>query len=683
MLGAFGDGGSTGNGDAVRASIAAGHDHGRFSGVYESTTAGYSNPFGSLTTPGLTNYRIAYDHPTGLRGSVSLEYDGQTTTALGENASQQNLGLHLRQPLSKKLTLTAGADVHRSSGQTAAVPAPILGYSAIGIPTPSPDQPLVQNVSYAGGASTQADLGLNWRAEPALRARGATGAEHRRHREPDAAGANQRAVHLSHGRSGKLLRARAVDRRSDAELRNLVGRAHRPGAVHALDADRVRSLGQSDDDGRVELPRRPHGVRHRRLRALRRQGDVEVLANSSPATRSRRPATARGERHRAARLGGFGVYGADLSYANGDRFHATPRCRREPGFAGGSTLNVGAAGGSAPEISILANVNATNVAGYSSNTDRIGVAWRPSGDVRGAGLLAYQRTSGDASSSSAYTDVVSYDQLYRPTHRLDLVGRVAYELDGDAYYAPDTLLYALPRDAAAGRPFDIGAEFQWIGTSNLGAYDRTSFASRARDPARRQLASRGRLQLRRLGRPLAGGVTDAPGILRDGDERRRPHLRLGQIRATKRSARRRPGEPRSAAVAIAGGVVKAVVIPNRSPRSSSYQALSLGAYAATSPLHWHALRSRRTWRRSRRSASSRRVPSSCWPCGAFRSAPSGCGVPTSRRMRTSSTPRSWPRSLPSPGRSPQPRSRCSAMAVPRRFARAAAPISCARARPAR
>ena len=49
---------------------------------------------------------------------MSLEYDGQTTTALGENASQQNLGLHLRQPLSKKLTLTAGADVHRSSGQT-------------------------------------------------------------------------------------------------------------------------------------------------------------------------------------------------------------------------------------------------------------------------------------------------------------------------------------------------------------------------------------------------------------------------------------------------------------------------------------------------------------------------------------------------------------------------------------
>ena len=36
VLGAFGDGGSTGNGDAVRASIAAGHDHGRFSASYES-----------------------------------------------------------------------------------------------------------------------------------------------------------------------------------------------------------------------------------------------------------------------------------------------------------------------------------------------------------------------------------------------------------------------------------------------------------------------------------------------------------------------------------------------------------------------------------------------------------------------------------------------------------------------
>ena len=97
--------------------------------------------------------------------------------------------------------------------------------------------------------------------------------------------------------------------------------------------------------------------------------------------------------------------------------------------------------------------------------------------MRGAGLLAYTRTSGDAWSSSAYTNVVSYDQLYRPTRRLDLTGRVAYELDGDAYYAPGTLLYALRATQRLGDRFDIGSEFQWIGTSNLSAYNRTGFAS--------------------------------------------------------------------------------------------------------------------------------------------------------------------------------------------------------------
>jgi hypothetical protein len=71
---------------------------------------------------------------------------------------------------------------------------------------------------------------------------------------------------------------------------------------------------------------------------------------------------------------------------------------------------------------------------------------------------------------------VSYDQLYRPTQRLDLVGRVAYELDGDTYYEPHTLLYALRATQRLGARFDIGSEFQWIGTSNLGAYNRTGFA---------------------------------------------------------------------------------------------------------------------------------------------------------------------------------------------------------------
>ena len=140
VLGAYGDSGDTGNGNAVRASISAGHDRGRFNAFYESTTGGYSNPFGALVTPGLTNYRIAYDHPTGMRGSLTVEYDGQTTNALGVAAAQQNAGIHLRQPLSKKVTLTAGVDLHTSSGQSGAVPPPSSAIRAL--PGSRPRRPI-------------------------------------------------------------------------------------------------------------------------------------------------------------------------------------------------------------------------------------------------------------------------------------------------------------------------------------------------------------------------------------------------------------------------------------------------------------------------------------------------------------------------------------------------------------
>ncbi len=477
VLGAYGDSGDTGNGNAVRASISAGHDHGRFNAFYESTTGGYSNPFGALVTPGLTNYRIAYDHPTGMRGSLTVEYDGQTTNALGVAAAQQNAGIHLRQPLSKKVTLTAGVDLHTSSGQSGAVPAAILGYPGItGIATPSPDQPLVQNVAYAGGTSTQASLGLNWKPSSlfelsAARFQNVGGIEN-----PTQPGQTNAQFTYHMGDKGSLFvrelwtdvptlsfatSSAALTGPAQSTHSTMIGFDRAVGPTTTVESSYLIDKTASGSDAYALF-----GVKQTLKFDKYFNGDAFAQAGNG-----------NGQNGTGGQLGGFGVYGADLSYANGDRFHATASAQTRTGFAGGSTLNFGAAGGLSSEISILANINASNVSGYTSNTDRIGVAWRPANDVRGAGLLAYTRTSGDAWSSSAYTNVVSYDQLYRPTRRLDLTGRVAYELDGDAYYAPGTLLYALRATQRLGDRFDIGSEFQWIGTSNLSAYNRTGFAS--------------------------------------------------------------------------------------------------------------------------------------------------------------------------------------------------------------
>ncbi len=475
VLGAFGDAGDSGNGDAFHAGLTAGGKAGRFTGSYDSTSNGYANPFGGLTTPGLTNYRVAYELGSATRGDLTLEYDGQITTALGNDATQQNLGLHARAPIGKRLTLTAGVDVHTSSGQNGDAPAPVLAYPGLAIAPPLPGTTYEQNIAYAGGESTQADLGLDWKATSNLD----LSAERRQNigglENPTQPGETNAQLTYRMSDTGSLfVRELWSDVPTLSFATSSIAATGTAQATHSMmvgfdraitPATTVESSYVVNDTASGIDAYALFGVKQTLKFSHFLTGDAFVQTGNGS-----------GGDGTGQDLGGFGVYGADLAYANGDRMHATASAQVRTGFGAGSTLNVGAAGALSTEISLLANVNATDVAGYAANQDNVGLAWRPSNDRRGAGLLAYERTSGDAYSSSASTNVVSYDQLYRPTQRLDLVGRVAYELDGDTYYEPHTLLYALRATQRLGARFDIGSEFQWIGTSNLGAYNRTGFA---------------------------------------------------------------------------------------------------------------------------------------------------------------------------------------------------------------
>ena len=63
--------------------------------------------------------------------------------------------------------------------------------------------------------------------------------------------------------------------------------------------------------------------------------------------------------------------------------------------------------------------------------------------------------------------VLSIEQLYRPTTRLELAGRYAYKLDGDSYFAAKTGLFGFRATQKIGDRFDIGAEVSTLATANV------------------------------------------------------------------------------------------------------------------------------------------------------------------------------------------------------------------------
>ena len=176
---------------------------------------------------------------------------------------------------------------------------------------------------------------------------------------------------------------------------------------------------------------------------------------------------------------GFTVFGANLSYANGNRLHATASVQDRTGGFGGATLNFGIAGALSTEFSVLGTFNESNFAGFDYSDARFGLAWRPSGNQRGAGLLGFERAGGAIDTATAgHGDVLSYDQVYRPTGKLELAGRFAYKVDGDSYYSPPTRrCNAFRSTQRLGPRLDIGGEWHWLTQPGLAGTEQSSFAT--------------------------------------------------------------------------------------------------------------------------------------------------------------------------------------------------------------
>jgi hypothetical protein len=175
-------------------------------------------------------------------------------------------------------------------------------------------------------------------------------------------------------------------------------------------------------------------------------------------------------------LSGFNVYGISATYTDGSRMRGSTSYQIRTGDSPGSTWALGLAGSLSPDVSLQATVNNSRTSGTAYDDARVGLAWRPSRNDRGATLLEYEAQDGTLAPLATHADTLSIEQLYRPTRRLELAGRYAYKLDGDSYYPAQTSLFALRARQKIGSRFDIGAETSYLDVKNLPGAQQAGFA---------------------------------------------------------------------------------------------------------------------------------------------------------------------------------------------------------------
>ena len=443
-----GNGGSALHAQFVRA---LGAD--RLSLLYDRTDAGYSDPFGGLSTPGLLNERLTYAHKyAGGSGEVALDIGHQANAGIGiASSAQTSASLRTRRAITKRFTLT-GALERRFATSSAAGPA--LASAPVTLPPgfiPPPGSALGSYQPSPSQSSTQATVGMDWRATSALdvsvnRVQTIGGANDVQPTQTDA----QLTYDL-----GKGGRAYLRERWSASPIQSFAAATQSltapTGGTRATELGFQRKLGDATTIDTSYLVDHTAsggdlyaamGVRER-LSFGRTKGDAFF-----------QHATATG-----ANGGGFDLYGLSLSYADpAARFRASGSTQLRTGNGSGVSISLAAVGALSPDVSVFASVNDARSAGNNQSDERVGLAWRPSHSDAGVTLMQFQRTDGSAVLTNTQSGVLSLEQVLHVRSRTELVARYAYKTDGDSYYAAHSSLAGLRVDQRVGSRLDVGAE---------------------------------------------------------------------------------------------------------------------------------------------------------------------------------------------------------------------------------
>ena len=427
----------------------------KFETSFQSTTQGYVNPFGGLSTPGLLDYRFLYTHILGPHGSLVASYDTQKNNYLGNRSSQSRVQVRIREAVSKRITIFSGLVQSRSS-------------QSIVSATTNPIQPSPPSIN----TSLQGEFGFDYRVTEHL-ALTLSRLQNLSRSASVSSSPNQSQGQISYDFSGKG-RAYLQEIITDAPIQSF-GASTSGLATAALGSTSATTFGFERSLGSATTVNEELQIDHSNT------GDV-VRAVSGIRERFRLGHTLKGDlafqRAGGNAQSGFQTYSTSLDWHPTDRFKISSSYQSRTGSGNGSTLFVGAIGALTDDVSLFASINKSLGASFASTDSRVGLSVRPLQSDRLVTLLGYRSASG-ISSLGGRSDVFSVDQIFRPTHRLELVGRYAYKLDGDTYYAARTSVGGLRITQNIGRKADIGAEMSLIGSKSAPSVDKYGIALEA------------------------------------------------------------------------------------------------------------------------------------------------------------------------------------------------------------
>jgi hypothetical protein len=427
---------------------------------FQTTTEGYTDPFGGLSTPGLMTYSATYTKSLAKRDSLALSYAGQSNNYMGTVNSERDASLLYQWHPSQKLTFMLGMDAHSQKVVTQATPQPV----ASGEPSPVP---------LAGGTQLQAHLGAQYqpsqRLSLALEEYLTLSGSDVGSTQPTQTSAQVTYAFPSKGsiylRELWSSQPAATFADSTSTLTTGVASTHTTeiGIDRALSPNTtVSSSYVINGTGDATNIYSALGVQQKFTFGKNLGGNVFAQSADSVGQGGQ----------------GFTVWGATLGYANADRMRASLSYQTRAGGGGGSTMGATLAGQLFPGLAVVGTLQRAYGNGLHAIDDRVSLAYRPVNNDRFTSLLDYQRANGsDATDGTGVGSVISFQELYRPWYGLEFAGMFAYKLDGDSEYVAHTVAYGTRVRQNIGKRFDVGAEVQHVALPSIAQSASTNFAT--------------------------------------------------------------------------------------------------------------------------------------------------------------------------------------------------------------
>lgn len=423
---------------------------------YQSTSAGYDDPFGGFSTPGTSAYRASWSHGSQARGLLTLAVDGARNHGIGVDSSESDATMEFIRSLGKYLTGTLGFTQHKQD--VAATP----------LPSSSP------GVALANTSQSQILGALEYRMPKRF---GVSVSETVTVAGSDVGSTSpsQTAVEIAYdlAKRGRLFLRELWSAQPSATFANSTSNLNiGTGSTHSMQigidqplspATTVSSEYVVDQTGAAVNIYDAAGIDERLRLGKSVTGNVQIQAANAVGTGA----------------SGFTLFSGALSYAPAaNTFRTSVSYQDRTGTSGGSTLSAAIAGHISPNLAAVGSLQHAYGNGIDAVNDRLSLAYRPLSNDRFVSLLGYTRTNG-ASLQGDSSNVASFEELFRPVERFELSGRVAYKLDGGGIYAARTTLWALRARQTIGAGNDIGAEVRTIAVPSAAGARETQIAVEA------------------------------------------------------------------------------------------------------------------------------------------------------------------------------------------------------------